>query len=527
MNINFQDVNKVDYNCYNDIIISNEYDTKNEFFGTAGQQHYRLLSYLSTLYNNTTIIDIGTHRGSSALALSYNTNNTILSFDIVDNVQNNQIKTRSNINFIIQDIFKNFDKFKEVLLSAPIILLDIDPHHGHMEYELYQYLKNNHYQGLLICDDIWHFEGMRNNFWYLVEEDYKFDITVYGHWSGTGIITFNQNYINTLNVLKPSNDNWTLVTAYFNLTKCPDASDAIKARDQNYYLQSSVSTLSLPNNLVIYCDVESYDLIYQIRPSYLRNKTKYIICEFDELMYSDKDGKKFKEYRDIINKNRKHKPYHFDPRNTASYYLFCMTRYHMLKETITENPFNSTHFAWINICIQRMGINNVRLLPLALSADRDKFSTTYIDYLPKELIDNEDEYWKMGRCSMCSGFFTGNKEYMYQVCDLIIDKFLYYLKLERGHADEQLYSPVYFDHPELFEHYYGDYQEMISSYVYIHYNPEKVIYHFITNAYKYGNYKKCLEACEFLLTSLKMRKCVLSPDYFNILSQYYMQCKTL
>jgi hypothetical protein len=526
MNIDFQQINKIDYKCFNDIIVSNEYDTRIEFYGLPGKQHYRLLSYLSTLYNDSVIIDIGSHRGSSALALSYNTRNNIISYDIVDNIKNDQIKTRSNINFTIQNIFADFNLYKDVLLTAPIILLDIDPHHGHMEYQLYQWLKNNNYQGLLVCDDIWHFEGMRNNFWYLVEDNYKFDVTEYGHWSGTGIITFNQNYINTLNtILKPSNDNWTLVTAYFNLTKCPDASAEIKARDQNYYLQNGVSTLSLPNNLVIYCDLESYDLIYQIRPSYLRNKTKYIICEFDEFMYKDKDGLKFKEYRDIINQNRKNKPYHFDSRNTASYYLFCMARYHMLKETITENSFNSTHFAWINICIQRMGINNVKLLPLALSQNRNKFSTTYIDYIPKSLVENNNEYWLWGRTSQCSGFFTGNNEYMYQVCDLIIDKFLYYLKLERGHADEQLYSPVYFDHPELFEHYYGDYQEMISSYVYSHDNPEKIVYNFIRNSYKHDQ-KKCLEACEFLLTSLKMKKCTLSADYFNELSQYYMKCKT-
>ena len=41
-------------------------------------------------------------------------------------------------------------------------------------------------------------------------------------------------------------------------------------------------------------------------------------------------------------------------------------------------------------------------------------------------------------------------------------KFIHYVEKGYGHADEQLYSPVYFDNPDLFEHYYGDYQQIIN-----------------------------------------------------------------
>ena len=139
----------------------------------------------------------------------------------------------------------------------------------------------------------------------------------------------------------------------------------------------------------------------------------------------------------------------------------------MLKEIIELNPINSTHFCWINFCIERMGFKNLIRLSEGLAVNRDKFSTCYIDYIPESMINNLNEYFEWGRCSMCSGFFTGNKEYMYKVCDLIEDKFLQYLELGYGHADEQLYSPVYFENPELFEHYYGDYHQMITNYKYI------------------------------------------------------------
>ena len=58
-----------------------------EFYGPPGEQHYRLLGELASKFNNSIIIDIGTHRGSSALALSSNPTNTIHSFDITSKVE--------------------------------------------------------------------------------------------------------------------------------------------------------------------------------------------------------------------------------------------------------------------------------------------------------------------------------------------------------------------------------------------------------------------------------------------------------
>ena len=471
-----------------------------EFFGKSGKEHYRLLSYFSTLYSNVNIVDIGTHMGNSSLALSFNPSNTIHTFDIINKNIDPLIRNRKNIVFHIDNILQN-PEYNELLLSCPFIFLDIDPHNGVMEYEFYLYLKSIGYKGFLICDDIWYFKGMRDHFWLKIDSDIKYDLTEYGHFSGTGIILFdlqNEFILDLLKPLKFNNSNWTLVTAYFNLTKCIDASKEIKERHMNYYLENSIYTLCCPYHLVIYCDEESYPFISAIRPP--GKNTKYIIKDFEEIRL-DSDERTYKEYRQQIISNRQKNPYYFDNRNTASYYLFCMSRYHMLKEVIKENPFQSTHFGWINFCIERMGYTNLIQLDKALSIKRDKFSTCYIDYISPEIVFDTKEYFKWGRCSMCSGFFTGNSEYMYKVCDLIEKKFLYYLEEGYGHADEQLYSPVYFENPDLFEHYYGDYQQMITNYVQIYENPEAPIQNFIRNSFLQKNYKKCYEACQFVLRS--------------------------
>jgi hypothetical protein len=73
------------------------------------------LSYFSKLFNNSNIIDIGTHLGHSALALSYNDTNTIYTFDIVDKVETS-IKNTPNIKFCYDNLFdKNvFNKWKDI-----------------------------------------------------------------------------------------------------------------------------------------------------------------------------------------------------------------------------------------------------------------------------------------------------------------------------------------------------------------------------------------------------------------------------
>ena len=516
-NIYRTDLDALDTSYYNSFVS----DTNSELFGKAGYEHYKLLSYLSSKFNNATILDIGTHMGHSALALSYNTTNVIHSFDIVDNVVP-AIKNVPNAQFHQADLFNKevFDKWAPVILQCPFIFLDVDPHNGHMETTFLGYLKELKYVGFVVCDDIWYFKEMRNHFWYKVEDKYRYDLTDLGHWSGTGIITFNPDItFNKFNV-----DNWTLVTAYFNLTKCPDASKEICANDQSYYLSHSLSTLSLPHNLIVYCDAESLDQIKAIRPVYLESKTKYIVREFDDFKIAGRDAC-YREYRNQINQNRQSHPYYFDNRNTASYYLFCMARYGMLREVTQTNPFGSTHFAWINFCIERMGYKNLIRLDEGLSVNRNKFSTCYIDYIPPGLINNTAEYFKWGRCSMCSGFFTGNKEHMYTVCGLIENKFLQYLEQGYGHADEQLYSPVYFENPDLFEHYYGDYVQMITNYKHIYDSPEPPIYNFITNSFIHKNYAKCFEACEFVFMSICLNKCTLHNEWLTKLHYYYMTCK--
>jgi hypothetical protein len=510
--ISLNEVQAIDLSHYMGRHVSTEI-TWSEFKDVAGREHYKLLAYLSFQFSNRIILDIGTHKGASSLALSYNPTNTIYSFDIQHLYPLPQV---DKINYHRENLWdpSTRDRWESIILESAFIFMDIDPHEGTRELEFYQWLRDKNYQGFIVTDDIWYFKEMRDNFWYKIPSEHKIDVTEMGHWSGTGIIRFTPSEMWPARTVPT---NWTVVTAYFDLTKMPDASPGIKERPLEHYLQSAKSTLSLDQNLVVFCEPENEAVLRGMRPAFLADKTKYVTMSFEEFPLT--------KFRDIIIKNRITNPYRFDERNTASYYLMCMARYAMLKKTISENPFGSTHFAWLNICIERMGYTNLIELDNVFLQGRDKFSTCYINYRPRWLVENPAEYYRYGGlCSMCSGFFTGNAMYMARFCDLIEESFMWYLNQGYGHADEQLFSAVYFKEPEIFEFYYGDYKEMIRNYVWVKERPDSPIHLFISSSFAHGDYGACIKGCLILWRSYKKGYATLGIGELDKLIRIYRVC---
>lgn len=494
-----------------------------ELFGVPGKQHYTLLAYLSYLHAGKTIIDIGTHKGASALSLSTSPDTTIYSFDIQRKVF---LKDLPNVNYELADLWDTtvFEHWESVIMDSAVIVLDVDPHNGTMEYDFYLKLKEKGYKGLIVCDDIWYFKEMRDKFWNRVPSSEKVDITALGHWSGTGVISFVprpdivwETYSGPRTIGQVIEPTYTVVTAYFDLTRMPDASAEIKARPQAYYLEHARATLSIDQQLVVYCETDSLESLKALRPAHLLEKTHFVTVDFETLPLT--------QYRDKINENRVKYPYRGDNRNTASYYLLCMARYALLKRTMDENPFNSENFSWLNICIERMGYENLVHLDEVYSGveKRDKVSTTYIDYISKDALTPVEKYYEFGRCSLCSGFFTGSKQYLYDFCCRIEEKFMYYLNLGYGHADEQLYSPVYFDAPEIFNVYYGDYKSMVTNYTYA-YDKKMPINYVIPKSIQAGDWATCIHACKYVWKSVQKCAITLTAEERTILLKAYIRC---
>lgn len=155
------------------------------FFDKSGREHYRLLSLLSFEFNNNVILDIGTHHGASAVALSFNSQNTIKSYDIQNFKKIPDFNFPKNIQFTIGDILNE----KELIKKSQLIFIDVD-HLGIFEKKFLDLLKEINYIGITIWDDIYLNDAMKK-FWYEdCKNENKIDVSYLGHWSGTGAIIF-------------------------------------------------------------------------------------------------------------------------------------------------------------------------------------------------------------------------------------------------------------------------------------------------------------------------------------------------
>jgi predicted O-methyltransferase YrrM len=147
---------------------------------TVPKEHYKLMAFLSRRIDNQTIYDIGTYRGLSAIAMAANPTNKVISYDIENFVETG---TPPNVEFRIGDCYQDAE-----LLKSPLILLDVDPHDGLFEPKFVNWLVENNYKGTVVFDDI-HLNEQMQLFWDNVTVE-KYDLTDYGHYSGTGILVF-------------------------------------------------------------------------------------------------------------------------------------------------------------------------------------------------------------------------------------------------------------------------------------------------------------------------------------------------
>jgi hypothetical protein len=182
LTITNEQLDNIDLFPYSQRINSLEY--QGYFMSKSGQEHYRLLSYISQNNNGIDILDIGTLKGCSALALSVNQSNLIRSFNVGNELDLNLLP--DNVQFFIDDITK--EEYQNVILGSKYILLDTY-HDGVFETQFVNYLISINYKGFLLLDDI-HLNFEMERFWNSITIE-KYDITSIGHSTGTGVVYFN------------------------------------------------------------------------------------------------------------------------------------------------------------------------------------------------------------------------------------------------------------------------------------------------------------------------------------------------
>lgn len=158
-----------------------------QYYGEkAGVEHYRLLTAISNGLNEALMLDVGTYKGASALALGNNRSNRVISYNVFDQLDAD-FSDMPNVTFRIKDIYT---ERRELILNSNLILFDIAPHNGSDETNFYTFLRRIDYKGTVIFDDI-KLNGEMEEFWKNINMP-KLDLSEVGHSSGTGAVFFGE-----------------------------------------------------------------------------------------------------------------------------------------------------------------------------------------------------------------------------------------------------------------------------------------------------------------------------------------------
>mmetsp|Transcript_19784 Transcript_19784/g.47234 ORF Transcript_19784/g.47234 Transcript_19784/m.47234 type:complete len:208 (+) Transcript_19784:1443-2066(+) len=182
---------------------------------SGGAQHFKLLRYLAQqLTASNLVVELGTRTGTSAAALSGCDGSVsspvcgahrVVSIDLnMDGLLDNAVmcgvdletllSALPNVDFRAVDIFSNSTEAADaraLLLQADIVFVDT-AHLGDFEADVYTFLHDHGFRGLLLLDDIhWTSNPAMEVLWQtVITHPNKLDLTSIGHSSGTGAVNF-------------------------------------------------------------------------------------------------------------------------------------------------------------------------------------------------------------------------------------------------------------------------------------------------------------------------------------------------
>jgi len=302
-----------------------------------------------------------------------------------------------------------------------------------------------------------------------------------------------QNYVEGPHKYDEPISNWTVVTMLYHLPRYGDDFN----KPIEFYLNNGLFVLSLPVNLVVYCDEPEKEFIMKVRSQYGFEKYTKVIA---------KPATEFSLFnlRHKIRKNRVGNHwYNKSNRNTPNYAALVSSKFNIVQDAIRNDYFNTEYFAWLDFGCKYIVGKYINEFVRCLECYRKQGSFCYLEYTPKDVRNNYSKYYQFGRAAFAATFFTGHKSYLFPIMAECERLFVETVNKGYGHAEEQIIPFIYFEHPEWFDLFYGYYYQLFVNYDKTRTNATRIINNIIAparldNEYYVGYHAamKVLEAFE-------------------------------
>jgi hypothetical protein len=232
----------------------------------------------------------------------------------------------------------------------------------------------------------------------------------------------------------------TFVTCWFDLGRRGD-------ENRRNFIDLSKSTLSIPQNFIIFCDPEVADHVRNIRKN-ISARTIIVEMEYENIPSIIKWDEKIKLCQLPINRNIKKDSYNFISLGWSKPALMSAVAF--------WNPFQTTHVAWIDLGISH-AINEEDLKLLYYYMPNTDKMFFHILRCPEDIINNLD----IIHCLVAAGFMVGGLNEVKNFANDFNNRIEEILKYKKINIDEDIIAYLVANSPEKYKYSYGNYKHIL------------------------------------------------------------------
>lgn len=237
----------------------------------------------------------------------------------------------------------------------------------------------------------------------------------------------------------------TFVTAFYDL---PAIDNNPKRRSKSTYFKLFEGINLIRHPLIIFIEKKNFDelskIICNLKDDNLIKKRKILIKEFNELYY-------YKKYTEIQNYSfyDEYNPNHESHRYT----IVMLSKIHLVTEVAKLNPYNTTHFAWIDFGISHVTYIDPVIIDNIVANIPDKFKVGAISPINKTSVQNRKEYHSKICTYSIGGFFTTSGINAFKYQEMFDKEADVMFNLKYSNTDEQITSILISENEDFFDLY--------------------------------------------------------------------------
>lgn len=263
----------------------------------------------------------------------------------------------------------------------------------------------------------------------------------------------------------------TIVTAFINLHKYDKEKRPVRSEDQ--YIEDGKQVLHLNVPMIIFTERENYHKILNNRlAAGLLEKTMVIIIDF--MSERDIPVNKWRSQIESLHHIKTNDPglplatrgVFSSSKNSVNYHILMYSKVDLVDRAITLNPFNSSHFVWLDMGIKHVALqieeiyNWINYIPDKMRLlEITKFQTRNVDVLAQY------SFLEHGTGGCGGGLLTGNIASWCLFRELFLGTAKHMMDNGFLFLDEAIYAYLVFKYRELFDNYYGWFPDICQNYL--------------------------------------------------------------